>query len=219
LIDRQLPDYHEAFRNPQAHFDPTVGHYVATLDEDNSNGDDGSMFIASVPALNSVSAPVLRSEDRPGDINDGDNTNDDSDDSTNSAGVSVALRQPPPEAAAMKFWALIFDDALENFKTEKEQPKGRPEIYNIRAATNWNAVYERLQLAREVYDDTKKDFWGRVKQQRRRVAEYAGPVRGLAKFLPDGTYTSPVRAAVQVILDVGGHCAVFCSIDKIRHLF
>ena len=102
----------------------------------------------------------------------------------------------------MKFWSLIFDTALRDFKTEKELPKGRAEIYDIRNTASWDAVYARLQLAREAYDGTKKGFWGRANKTRRRMADQAGPIRGLTKFIPDGTYTSPVRAAVEVLIDV-----------------
>ena len=102
----------------------------------------------------------------------------------------------------MKFWRLIFDAALGDFKTENKFPEGRAEIYDIRNTANWDAVYARLQLAREAYDSTKKGFWGRSKKMRRSIADHAGPIRGLTKFIPDGTYTSPVRAAVEVLIDV-----------------
>jgi hypothetical protein len=134
-----------------------------------------------------------------------------SDDSDNGEEPPVP-RPLAPQAAAMKFWGFIFDDALEDFKAEHEQPKGRPEMYDIRCTTDWEAIYERLQLAREAFDGTKRNFWGRAKKTRRRIADYAGPVRGLAKFIPDGTYTSPVRAAVEVLLDVCRHGPPFSEL-------
>ncbi|KAK3358512.1 hypothetical protein B0T24DRAFT_693585, partial [Lasiosphaeria ovina] len=154
-----LPRFHDAFRDPRAHFDPIVGRFVAT-----SGGD-------------------------------GDRTRDDRDDS---AGGPPAL---PPQAATMKFWGLIFDDALNSFKARNEQPKGLPHICNIRSTTNWDAFYERLQRARETYDGTKKGFWGRANKTRRRIADDAEPARRLATFLPEKPYTSPARATVEVLLD------------------
>jgi len=195
FIDNQLPGYHDAFRNLQARFDTAAQRYVPTSDGDNGE----NTAIASVSPLNSAPAPLLRRQNCYSDTSDEDNTSDDSD---NGGENSLAPRPLPAQAVAMKFWGFLFDDALETFKRRHEQPKERPEIYDIRRTTNWEAVYARLQLARKAYDGTKGDFGDRPKRMRRKIGDYAGTLRGLAKFIPDGTYTSPVRAAVEVLLDV-----------------
>jgi hypothetical protein len=111
--------------------------------------------------------------------------------------------QSAPRVGAMAFWNSIFDDALTSFKSQHSEPKGRSEsAYNIRNATNWDAVYLQLQLAREFYDGTKKGFGGRVKRFTRQVADHAAPAGQLARLIPDIDYASPVRAAVGVLLDV-----------------
>jgi hypothetical protein len=111
--------------------------------------------------------------------------------------------QSAPRLGAMEFWNFIFDDALTSFKSQHPEPKWRSEsAYNIRNATNWDAVYSQLQLARESYDGTKKGFWGRVKGFTRQVADNAAPAGQLVRLIPDNNYVSPVRAAMQVLLDV-----------------
>jgi hypothetical protein len=210
FIDTQLPRYHEAFRNTQAHFDLTVGRYVASDgnthnndgdDDDHDDNNSTNMMVASALVPNPASAPL---PPRHGHLNstDSDSTSDDSD---NGPGGSLAPRQLPPKATAMKFWSFIFNGALRKFKEEHGQPERRPDMYDIRNTANWDAVYERLQQASKVYDGTTKGFWGRSKRARRRVTDYASPARGLVKFVPEGTFTSPVRAAIEVLLDVGCH--------------
>lgn len=205
FIDTQLPRYHEAFRNTQAHFDPTVGRYVASdenthnNDHDDDDDNNNNMMVASISVPNPASAPLPPQHVHLNSI-DSDSASEDSD---NGTGGSLAPRRLPPKATAMKFWSFIFDDALRKFKEEHGQPKGRPDMYDIRNTANWDAVYERLQQASKVYDGTTKGFWGRSKRARRRVTDYASSAPGLVKFVPEGTFTSPVRAAMEVLLDVG----------------
>ncbi|KAK3356856.1 hypothetical protein B0T25DRAFT_579016 [Lasiosphaeria hispida] len=134
FIDIQLPDYHEAFRNPLAR---------------------------SASALDPAPASLLRLQGRPSDAFNGDSTSDD-DDSDDGAGDSLSPvpRPLPPQVAEMEFWDSIFNDALESFKRENEKPKARPEVYDIRSTINWDAVFERLQHAREAYNGTNKEGFG-----------------------------------------------------------
>lgn len=179
-IDNRLPDRHEAFTNHGARYNPDLGCYTPTP-------------ILTVAVHNGPGPVVLH--DSP--VSDSDGPSEDSD------GESPSPRRLPPEVTAMSFWSLIFDDSLKSFKSEHLAPKGRSQTnFDIRNAASWDDVYSKLQLAREAYDGTKKGFWGRVKSTNRKIADHAAGASRLAKFIPEGTYTSPVRAAVEVLTDV-----------------
>ena len=118
---------------------------------------------------------------------------------------SVLPMRPACQAVGvMIFWDSIFMDAMKTFKQEHKPIAGRDESgYNIRNEANWMDVYAQLQRAREQYDDTKKGFWGRVKRWNRQAAANSHPASQVVKLLPDIDYVSPVRAVVEVCLEVG----------------
>lgn len=179
-IDNHLPERHEAFRNHGAQYNPDEGCYVPAP--------------ISTIAMNDRAGPV-ELHCRP--VSDGDGHSDDSKEE------SPLARGLPPETAAMKFWGLIFDDALKRFKNDYPAPKRRSETaFDIRNAAGWDAVYSKLQLAREAYDGTKKGFLGHMKNTSRKISDHAAGITRVAKLIPEGSYTSPVRAAVDVLLDV-----------------
>ncbi|EFX02414.1 hypothetical protein CMQ_2463 [Grosmannia clavigera kw1407] len=102
----------------------------------------------------------------------------------------------------MRFWNNIFTDSLHKFNSQYSEPRGRADSdYAIRNADDWEGVYSKLQLAREKYDSKAKGCRGSFKRFTRKVADQAGSAARLAKFIPEGTCTTPVKAAVEVLLD------------------
>lgn len=179
-IDNHLPDRHEAFRSHGSQYNPDLGCYVPAP-------------VLTV-AVDDSSGPV---DLHCSPVSDGDDQSEDSEEE------SPLARGLPPAIKVMKFWGIIFEDSLKKFKSDYPAPKGRSETdFDIRNAADWDTVYSKLQLAREAYDGTKKGFWGRIKNTNRKVADHAAGITRVAKFIPEGSYTSPVRAAVDVLLDV-----------------
>jgi len=109
--------------------------------------------------------------------------------------------------ARMAFWNKIFAQSMARFKalhpSESEDRVKSGVRYSIRSETTWEGVYAQLQKAREAYDGDKRGFWGKYQKPKRWLIDNSSPVleKGI-KFVPSGDYTSPVVAAVQVLLDV-----------------
>jgi hypothetical protein len=111
------------------------------------------------------------------------------------------LRPLPAAVEVMRFWDLIFPEAMTTLKARYEEPKGRSKAgYSIQARPN-GRVYDQLQDARDSYD-TPKGFVGHVKKGFRKVVDNVQPVRQAIKFVPNTDYTFPVLAVVQIILEV-----------------
>jgi hypothetical protein len=116
--------------------------------------------------------------------------------------------RPAPQALdAAHFWDWIFPRAIAAFKKEYPvEPKGRSESSrSIRSKVNWKDVYDQLQEARRMYDDSK-GFIGNVKKGFRKAADNIQPTRqvvdNLNKLVPNSNYVSPVLGALMIILDV-----------------
>ncbi|RYP92924.1 hypothetical protein DL770_000974 [Monosporascus sp. CRB-9-2] len=82
----------------------------------------------------------------------------------------------------------ILGEAQEEFKSpdpaEPKKLQEKPE-YRIRSMKNWNAIYTRLQKAREAFDSTKSGFWGRFKKGYRSLADKSGIAQQTLKLVPD----------------------------------
>ena len=128
------------------------------------------------------------------------------------AGPILPSRPACQAVSVMIFWDSIFMDAMKRFKQEHKFVTGRDDSgYNIRNEVKWIDVYAQLQRAREQYDDTKKGFWGRMKKWNRQAADNSHLASQVVKLLPDIDYVSPVRAVVEVCLDVGQTCGLIQS--------
>ena len=180
FIDNYLPNYHAGFRNLPARYDTTEKKFVPV-----------SRSMASYIS----SAELMLQGNTRADSNDNEQ-----DDLGQSSELSIVHA---PVDQAMAFWVAIYDPSIKIFTTKYPEPKGEVRAaYSIRHAENWEIVYAQLQLAREAYDGTKKGVWGRVKNASRSVADRAGSVARIGKFIPEGSFTTPIRASVEVLLDV-----------------
>ena len=116
-------------------------------------------------------------------------------------------RPAPPVLDAANFWDRIFPTAITTFKNRYPvEPKGRSESSrSIRSKVNWKDVYDQLQEARRMYDDSK-GLIGNVKKGFRKAADNIQPTRqvvnNLNKLFPNSNYVSPVLGALMIILDV-----------------
>ena len=118
----------------------------------------------------------------------------------------LPVRKLPPGTAAMRFWDPIFPQSMHRHKccnpTEPPRLAKKP-IYSIRDQARWDDVYARLQSARVEFDSSKSAFWGRYKQGYRRVAGWSDKAAATpARLIPDSMLVSPVKAALEVSLDV-----------------
>ncbi|KAK4197399.1 hypothetical protein QBC40DRAFT_105880 [Triangularia verruculosa] len=119
----------------------------------------------------------------------------------------LPARRLPPGVGAMRFWGSIFEESMKvhvgNNPVESKRLLKRPE-YGIRSKRNWEDIYECLQSARAQFDGTKSRFWGRFKRGYRGVAEQSDAMhvaRTALQFLPDHELASPVKAALEVIME------------------
>ena len=112
-----------------------------------------------------------------------------------------------PAVQMMHFWNSIFTKAMETFEEKYEPLKGRAESgYDIRSRVSWNDVEALLQRARVQYDGSKRGFCGRMKKLNRRVVDGSGPAHQVIKLVPENDYISPLRAVIEICLDVGSTC-------------
>lgn len=116
-----------------------------------------------------------------------------------------------PAVTPMTFWDSIFQVSVDRFKTMwPDEPQGREKSgynYSIRKKSTWEDIYAQLQKAREFYDGDTKGLWGRHAQsynkKRRSFIDHTTPIaRQAVRFVPQMDYTTPVVAAVQVLVDV-----------------
>ncbi|RYP52433.1 hypothetical protein DL768_002399 [Monosporascus sp. mg162] len=100
----------------------------------------------------------------------------------------------------MSFWDSRLGKAQAKFKsanpTEPKKLQEKPE-YRIRSIESWDAIYARLQTARETFDSTKSGFWGRFKKGYRNLADKSGIAQHTLKLVPDLLIVSPVKSALE----------------------
>lgn len=179
FIDDDLKDLHNALKQPLSTYDSYSRRYVAVSSNSGlANRGRGSSRITN----------TIMEED-------------------NLEQSQALVPAEPP----MTFWESIFQVSIDRFKTLwHNEPPGREKSgcdYSIRKKSTWEDVYGQLQKAREFYDGDTKGLWGRhaksFTKKRRSVIDHTTPVaRQAVRFVPQMEYTTPVVAAVQVLVDV-----------------
>jgi len=118
--------------------------------------------------------------------------------------------EPPAEVKKkMEYWNKIFPDAMAEFKANPDikAPKDRKAKYEIRNADTWDAVYGKLEAARERYT-RKGGIFGTVRQVWRWTADNATETLGLSvKLTPKMAIVTPVLGAVDVLLNAAKKAA------------
>lgn len=125
--------------------------------------------------------------------------------------VSSSKAAPRPvltSTHAMTLWNAVFPEAMNRFKSETMEPKGRSTtLYSIRDRPSWAAVCDVLEASREKYED-EKGAVGWLRKVRRRAADnvipaVAATAKNASKLAPDGLLSiTPVLAAVEILADV-----------------
>lgn len=180
FIDDDLKELHNALKHPLSAYDFHARRYVAV----SSKSGLASMERAAHHFTDTIMEDVSSSEQ-------------------NQALV--------PAATCMTFWDSIFPVSLDRFKTMwPDEAQGREKSgcnYGIRQKSTWEDIYAQLQKAREFYDGDTKGLWGRhaksYTKKRRSIIDHTTPIaRQAVRFVPQMDYTTPVVAAVQVLVDV-----------------
>jgi hypothetical protein len=117
------------------------------------------------------------------------------------AGALSATEPPAEVKKTMEYWNKIFPEAMTEFTGKKDikVPDNNPTYY-IRDEKSWNAVYDKLQAARERYQN-KHGFLGAMRGVWRWTADNATPTLALIpKLTPDIPIVTPVLGAVDVLL-------------------
>ncbi|KAI0427785.1 hypothetical protein F5Y09DRAFT_350194 [Xylaria sp. FL1042] len=108
---------------------------------------------------------------------------------------------PPEIILSMRFWDTVFSDAMKRLQESYEEPKGRRDtVYNIRDLKSWDEVYYQLESCRERYLDDH-GWTNKVKRGWRTFSENIGPVQETWNLVPDVDYLTPIRGAVDFLLD------------------
>ncbi|RYP33773.1 hypothetical protein DL767_004640 [Monosporascus sp. MG133] len=185
FIENRLPRIHEAFENLPTRYDSKLKRFVPILNQ-----------ASPMPPEHRLLGAAHDSLKHDGSQHDAV--------TQQSNLLSLQARKLPPEVGLMAFWDSILGKAQEKFKsanpTEPKKLQEKPQ-YRIRSMKNWNAIYARLQTARETFDSTKSGFWGRFKKGYRNLADKSGIAQQTLKLVPDLAIVSPVKAALEVILD------------------
>lgn len=117
---------------------------------------------------------------------------------------SLQDRMLPPPIYAMKFWDTLFEESMAQLKVKcPQEPERLREKYeySIRTRRTWEDVHSTLQDARILYDGSKSRFLGHLKGRYRRLADHSAVASQTLAMVPDGDYVSPVKAAVQVLVE------------------
>ncbi|KAK8063333.1 hypothetical protein PG996_007985 [Apiospora saccharicola] len=128
----------------------------------------------------------------------------------------LSMIQPPPPRSeytnlrAMTFWENMFSPAMQKFKSSVNVHKKRDAQYSIHNASDWDAVYTALELARSEYQEKGGvvGWWRRV---RRKAADNVTPLQVMAtmagKMTPDDPFSTPVLGAVGMLFDAAKQAA------------
>lgn len=117
----------------------------------------------------------------------------------------LPARKLAPALQAMTFWSRILEKAMAEFATDNPDVSNsltkRPE-YSIRGLISWDDVYLKLLNARAQFNGDKSKFASRAKKAYRYLLDKHDVARGALKVIPDQVIISPVKAAVEILLDV-----------------
>lgn len=128
----------------------------------------------------------------------------------------VPVRKLVPAISAMEFWNKILTKAMAKFTAENtEVPKKlvKKSDYAIRDLTSWIDIHKKFQRAKVVYDGNNSGFSRVTKRIYRSVADNSEVLKVFTDFVPDGTYVTPVKTAIEGIVDVSFPPAPFDSIS------
>jgi hypothetical protein len=128
--------------------------------------------------------------------------------------LTVPVRRLVPAVSAMDFWNKILNKAMAEFIAENNVvPKrlaAKPQ-YAIRGLTSWIEIHKRFQGAKEVYDGNNSKISRITKRIYRYVADNSDVLKIITAMVPDGTYVTPVKTALEGIIDVSFPTLAFLS--------
>ncbi|KAH8899100.1 hypothetical protein GQ53DRAFT_878448 [Thozetella sp. PMI_491] len=115
------------------------------------------------------------------------------------------------DTQAMVFWNDIFSQAMSRFTSTTSEPRGRSQTaYDIRHERDWDAVYDKLEAARNEYKN-RGGFVGWIRKRRREIADNIAPVAKMvsvaSKAVPNDPCATPVLCVVEVLLDAAKNAA------------
>jgi len=199
FIENRLPAIHSAFEDLPIQYDPVAGRFIPSQEAVDMplHRQQHRLAAADATADAAVRGPLPASmaPNGRGDVQ------------VASAPRQLPARPLPPGTEAMKFWGKILDEAMilhrENNQTEPKVLLKKP-VFSIRGQGSWGEIYQRLQDARVEFDGTKSKFWGRVKKGYRQAADKTNNayVDTALQLIPDHDMVSPVKAALEVIVEV-----------------
>lgn len=127
---------------------------------------------------------------------------------------TIPVRRLVPAVSAMEFWNKILVKAMAEFVAKNTVPPKKLEDkpqYAIRDLKSWVEIHQRFQDAKEVYDGKNSKVSSIKKRIYRYVADNSDVLKIITALIPDGTYITPVKTALQGIIDVSFHTLAFLS--------
>lgn len=103
----------------------------------------------------------------------------------------------------MRFWNHILKEAKDRHQ-QADVPKklGKRPQFGIRDKESRDEIHERLQEARVEFDGTKSTFLDHFKKTHCWLVDNIVIMRQALNFVPDHLLVTPVKAAVEIVLDV-----------------
>lgn len=179
-IDNYAPQLHPAFAaERESRYDPAVGRYVMSPSPSTTTG-YGTM---QKPSAQGVRPPPP---------------------STAAEGAKGSGAAKGDEEDSMLFWNDVFPEAMKRLQDSGVEPEGRKAAgCSIRELADWDQVYKVLERCHLDYIDDST-WTKKIKRGWRSFADNgAVPLQNATQLLiPDIEYASPVKATIDILLDV-----------------
>ncbi|KAK4448914.1 hypothetical protein QBC34DRAFT_100872 [Podospora aff. communis PSN243] len=110
--------------------------------------------------------------------------------------------EPPKDMPTIvSYWNMIFPSAMEKHKGNHAAPRNSNSANDIRNASTWAEVYDKLETARDAYLELSGTT-GHLRRIWRWTADNgAEPARLATKIVPQMDIVTPVLGAVQIVLE------------------
>ncbi|KAK0706140.1 hypothetical protein B0T26DRAFT_679864 [Lasiosphaeria miniovina] len=219
FIDTRLPEYHEAFANPQVRFNTALGRYAPITIPQNKE-DDGNMGLRkSKKQQQQQQQQQAQQQQAQQQQAQQQQTQQQQEQQLQqqqqeqqlqllpSRPSQLAKATPPGTPARRPFWDVMFPQAMAQLAGVRAEPTALAGTqYSIRGAMGWAELVTTLEAARAKYYKYE-GFVGFWKKAGDKFSNHVGDAKALLSLLPDMEYTSLIHCVFDVIFDAAKRTA------------